>query len=899
MSDSSATLWELAIAKCCEEPVHSPGSIQSFGALVVTDLALETITHVSANLAEMLGIASQAPLPELDEQNIVDGIQNHNNDQNWDFDGTSVLGQSLDTVLSHKLIHDLANVCGLPWIDTQVERMGVYELNERSFNVCVHVQGNRTLIELEPLLPTVERSHTLITQLKLLLKDNPDSQTMLSDYLEKLRYATEFDRIMVYRFLHDGAGEVIAEARAEDMASFLNLRFPASDIPESTREILQKTPLRIIPDLSAPLVPLFAWDETEAPLDLSFTSIRGASLIHTQEYLPNMGIASSMTLAIIIEGKLWGLFAFHYRQPKLLSPEFRSIIELSGLLISLYLQQKLTEEDLNYQRYAGRVLNELFSQQIKTENDWQTLLRQSLPQLCKLISANGLAFITDRQVLSKYGDLPENSVILKLIEQTQVELDGDILSIDSLSRLTKLEEITEQDWIPSAGALFVPIETNNGYYLVFFRNETISEVNWAGNPDEQEIFQGKNLTGAQLCPRRSFESYKKEVLGYCCSWSRQDLLVAKELHTALGPQGFVHERQGLLIAELKHRVKNILALILSVARQTGRSSRSIAQYIQVLENRISALATAHELVTRQELLWPKLHDLLILELRPYLSAESISSRVTFSGVNVTVNSSFVPTFVLVLHEMVSNAVKYGALSVPDGQLRISWFKDRNGLMLLWRESDGPTVYPPDTESRGFGCELIQRAIPYEFGGEGNLLFAPSGVEANFWLPDQLVKWDIEESSSSSSLQLAPSQLERQFSASPQSVIEAEKGTVLLVEDNMLIAIEMENLLKKFGFTKIDSAPTVDRAMKLLSYDRNPYQVCLLDINLKTKMSFSIAYHLSKTQIPFAFVSGYDSKRILPEDLKHIPLLKKPINFDKLSTILQTLLDLPRKDIYYS
>ena len=442
MDGSSATQWDLAIAKCCQEPVHTPGTIQPFGALVVTDLALESITHVSANLAQMIGLVSRSTSPEFDPQADVDGENDRHDGKTWDWDGTSVLGRALDTVLPGELIHDLANVCGLPWIDTQRERMGIYEINGRALNVSVHVRGNRTLIELEPLQPTVARSQTLVTRLKLLLQGNQDSQTVLTLCAEKLRHATGFDRVMVYQFIHDGAGEVIAEARDDDMESYLNLRFPATDIPDLTRQILLRTALRPIPDLSAPLVPLLAWDETEALLDLSLTCIRGASLVHTQEYLPNMGIASSMALAITIEGELWGLLAFHHRQPKLLSPEFRSTIELCGLLISLYLQQKLTEEDFNDRKRAAKLLIHMFGQQIRTDNDWRTLVIQSLSQLCDLISANGLAFANDRQVLSTYGDVPDRSALLQLIAETKTRGNGDILTVDSLSQLARSEETT-------------------------------------------------------------------------------------------------------------------------------------------------------------------------------------------------------------------------------------------------------------------------------------------------------------------------------------------------------------------------------------------------------------------------------------------------------------------------
>ncbi|MEM9213819.1 MAG: HWE histidine kinase domain-containing protein [Cyanobacteria bacterium P01_F01_bin.150] len=907
MSDALNELWDSAIAKCCQEPIHTPGTIQSFGALIVTDLALDIITHVSANLTQMLGIdMSSQTLDDTEadksvEQSAIDEGKASIHSQHWG-STEEILGRSLNTVLPPELTHELANVCGLPWISTQREQIGVYGINGQSFHICVHVQGNRTLIEIEPLQDTVERSQTLVSRIKALLQSDRDMQMVLTHCAEELRNATGFDRIMVYQFLEDGAGEVIAEARSNEIESFLHLRFPATDIPDSARQIFRKIAVRPIPDLNTPLVPLIAWNKTEAPLDLSRVSLRGATVVHTQEYLPNMGIASSMALAITIEGKLWGLFAFHHRQPKLLSPQFRSVVELSGLLISLYIQQKLTEADFRCQQDASRLLSQMFAQQVKADGDWQALIVNAMPQICDLLSSNGLAFIMNGQVLATHGDVPEPLILLTLIEQTDAQGDKYGWAIDSLPKLKHSHKIPNVDWQRIAGALFLPIEFNGSHYLVFFRNERICEVIWAGNPNEQQLVQRKNITGVQMRPQRSFNAYKQLVSGYCRPWSRQDRALVQELGNALENQVFSQERQSLLIAELKHRVKNILALINSVAHQTRRSSQSIDQYVQVLERRISSLAMAHELVTRRELSWPRLQDLFELELHPYLRSEwedakdgagnsnCSSIQVNLTGPEVVLNSSFVPTFILVIHELVSNAVKYGALSVPEGQLTIQWFKDRGGLTLLWREANGPRVAPPDMDRRGFGSELIKRAIPYEFDGEANLCFAPSGLEVNFWLPQKLVRWELRNLSSTDAAQSKLDKPEDQGNVvSSQTLANVDQGEVLLVEDNMLIAIEMETLLRKFGFSTVDSVPTVDRAMKLLHRDKKTYRFCLLDINLKTETSFAIAYHLIQTKTRLAFVSGYSSKHSIPDDLRDISLLKKPVDFSKLVAMLQTVL----------
>jgi len=213
---TSKSLWDRAIAQCCQEPVHILGHIQPFGALLATDESLEQITHVSANLALMLGLTE-------DEGDV-----------------TSFLGQDLHSLLSEELIHDLRGACGLPWIFTQRERVGIYNVRGKDFEVSVHSNGDRTLIELEPLSVVLERPTTLVSRIKSLLQSLHNSEMLLAAITKELRNATGFDRVIAYKFLQDGSGEVVAEARSNDLESFLGLRFPATDIPNLSRSAFQE-----------------------------------------------------------------------------------------------------------------------------------------------------------------------------------------------------------------------------------------------------------------------------------------------------------------------------------------------------------------------------------------------------------------------------------------------------------------------------------------------------------------------------------------------------------------------------------------------------------------------------------------------------------------------------------
>ncbi|WP_299491530.1 HWE histidine kinase domain-containing protein [Acaryochloris sp. IP29b_bin.137] len=843
---------ELAISNCEREPIHIPGCIQSFGALIATDKHVELITHVSSNIGDFLGTSAQ-----------------------------EALGQSISTLLSERVIHNLRNVAGHPTIESQRERVGTYLLNHQNLDISLHRCGPHFLIEVEPVSPQDHHNQTAFAQARLLLarlQDETATAALLQMAVRDLQRLTGFDRVMAYQFLPDGAGEVVAEALLDDdLEPYLGLRYPASDIPQQVRAIALKMPIRAIADIHAPLADLIAADPNADPLDLSLTQVRAVSPIHL-EYLANMGVQASMNLAIIVRRGLWGLFAFHHKSAKLLSPDFRSTCDLFGQLFSLKFQQVLEEERFNARKRTTSAITQVIQALTNSGSFTQTV--QGLgQQLCTMLSAHGLAIIAQHEI-ETFGDVPALGLIQELVEQVQTNPSPDLVPFENLSQLnfSNPNQLNK-----TAGALCLGLSPSDQVFVIFFRNEMIYEVRWAGSP-EKDIVEGPN--GPRLRPRASFAEYRETIAGQCQPWSSLESEVALELRTGLMQlaisQGEVQQQewlrqqrqQDLLIAELNHRVKNILALIRSISRQTRHSTTSIEEYTLLLDRRIAALAYAHDLVAGHSLEWPSLHNLLTTELRPYLA--EAERQVSMTGINVGLKANFVPMFALVIHELITNSAKYGALSIPTGKVDIRWMEQDGGLAFYWRESNGPAVFPP--KRRGFGRTLIERAIPFEFEGEANIRFPASGVQVDFWLPTELILFQTGESDVPNTSSPPSPEIEESDPAS---------GRVLLVEDNMLLALEMENSLGGLGFVRVDTAPRVKLALKLLRQEE--YILGILDINLKEEKSFIVAEQLLKRQIPFLFTTGYDSKFTIPEALDHVPRLKKPINEDQLNTAIQQLL----------
>ncbi len=187
-----------------------------------------------------------------------------------------------------------------------------------------------------------------------------------------------------------------------------------------------------------------------------------------------------------------------------------------------------------------------------------------------------------------------------------------------------------------------------------------------------------------------------------------------------------HQRQ--LIAELDHRVKNILAQVSAVGSATRQGSRSIGEFLGSLDGRMQSMAAAHTLLSKNGWHSIRLDALVRNQLAPYMTGANIA----ISGPDAMLASAEIQALSRVLHELATNAAKYGALSIPGGQVSVSWDRERNGVSLVWRELGGPLV--ADEVQSSYGSDLIRELIPHELGGTVDLVFAAEGVSCRIWIP---------------------------------------------------------------------------------------------------------------------------------------------------------------------
>lgn len=876
---------QLALDNCSREPVHRPGRVQSFAGLIVFDpQSFEIIAHTT-NIAEFVGSAVRT-------------VDAPTRSKSGAEEGTSHLfGQRLGDLLDDRqLLHNLRGALGLPTIRTQRERLGSWQLGNISCDLAIHLISRLkdttaddhrpeiselAILEIERLGAGSATNAVSVVRVRAMLSEldhHRNLDTFLNSAVRTLRRFTGFDRVMCYKFLPDDAGEVVAEAAAPGLDSFLGLRYPAYDIPPQVRQLALQIPIRVIGDIRDPHSELL--NSLPEPIDMTYCYARGISPIHA-EYLANMNVRSTMNLSIIVGGKLWGLFAFHHDHPRRLPPETRAIAELFGHFFSIQLAQELEQRSLE-----GRNRAMLFRQELKTNryDSIAELLSHNWEDLVDLVQADGLAFVSSEAVV-KFGKTPSNSEAIRLISQ---QCRQEICPIDSMVAIPDIAGLDEAELNGMAGVLSLIIDEASQTQLLFFRHELVSEVRWAGMPEKRIEF-GPN--GPRLHPRASFSEYRQTVRGRSAPWTQTDLRTAAELRIAMLEAVFHDTRtarddwrkqksyQDLLIAELNHRVKNILSLVRSISRQTKDTATSLEDFLATFDRRISALVTAHELIGGSGMQWASLRQLLEMELRPFFHAQH---DVTLTGPSVALRDDITPVMALVIHELVSNTVKYGVLSSETGSLKVTWTSDASGLTINWKECQpGQTLQP---RRSGFGLKLIERALPHECGGRASLAFNGDQFEANFWLPPSVIgrARDIRS--------LPDSSKNSQTDPIPQTDVPTfhdRKLTALILEDNAVLAFEVEQSLAGLGFQSVLTSGSQLTALEMLQ--QNKIDIAILDINLGRDQSFQIADHLLVNNIPFIFVSGYDREFSIPHNLKDIPRLNKPLTASILHRTIHELL----------
>jgi len=848
------------LTNCDREPIHILGAIQPIGFLLALT-ADWLVARVSANIADFTGLTPD-----------------------------DMIGKPLSEIWPGNVVHDLRNRTAMLRGPDSVERMFSCDLlgDERCYDVAVHMSGGQVVIEAEPASGEHGDASGMVRSMITRLDQCGDMTAFFKEGARQVRALIGFDRVMVYRFAPDQSGEVVAEAVRAGIGKFMGLRYPASDIPVQARELYLRNLLRVITDVNAVPVPIMPQrDETGTPLDLSLSVLRSVSPIHI-EYLKNMGVEASMSISIIVEGRLWGLFACHHYAPRCPTFERRSVSELFAQMFAMRLESRERQLTVEFERRARDISDQLLGAVASDETllkdpDWLgDILTHAIP-------ADGVAvWIAGNSAFS--GVTPPLEDFRRIVRALNGTAAGKVYATDHIAGIVPGAEAYASE---AAGMLAIPISRSPRDYVVLFRSELVRSVRWGGDP-HKPVHYGPN--GPRLSPRESFAEWKELVQGRSQPFTPSEVRVAETLRATLievvlrladeasAERQQSSARQELLIAELNHRVRNILGVIRGLIRQSQPSDEAVKEFVKVIDGRVHALARAHNQITDDHWGPAPMQALIDAETAAFVDEQD---RVVSHGEPILLNPQAFSTMALVLHELVTNSTKYGSLSVPEGKVTLDWKRNDSGdLILCWRESGGPLVRKPTR--KGFGTTIIHRSVPYDLGGSAKVEYLGAGVEATFRIPARHV-------SEPKVLATPAIKFERPSPGHPQTPPPRMLAgyDVLVVEDSLIIALDAEDIVGRLGADTISTAATVDAALELIEAARP--SVAMLDINLGDRNSLPIADRLLELDIPFVFATGYGEQAQLPVEHRNRIVVQKPYTLENIARAMAELLRIGMAD----
>lgn len=842
------------LTSCDREPIHIPGSILPHGAMLVLDPATLEVMQAAGDTIGLLGW----PLEQFLGQPVTvlfrpDQIAN-----------LRVLAEKFTLANPRHLLDPLLRV-----------------VPDRALDASIHRSGGSLVLEFEAADLSDRFAADPLAGVQEMIRgfDAPGSlQSLCQIAAERVRGVAKYDRVLVYRFMQDGSGWVIAESREPHLEPFLDLHYPAADIPQQARALYLQNGLRLITQVDYDAAPLMPADHprTGLPLDMSQAILRDVSPIH-REYLRNMGIGASMSISIICDGKLWGLIACHHYSPRILPRHLRAVCELFGSMFSLKLEGREKGEEFD-ERLASRMVLQNLMLNLASADDYAVGLTQQSPNLLDYIpggsvstdgSRPGGVAVSVKGQLTFLGITPNQAQIEDLV----MWLNTQVAQADGLFSTDRLGEI----WPAAAafadvasGVLVISVSQESSDFIIWFRPELVGTSRWAGEPKK---LVSSEPDGDRLSPRKSFEVWKETLRGRCLAWSQADQeaafdlrvsllhVVLRRINVAAGERRRAAERDQLLMAELDHRVKNTIANIQALVVQTSRSASTLTGFVEGLDGRIQSMAKAHSLLSQSRWEGVSIDKLLQEELASYGNE---NSGVVLSGTDVLLTPKSALSLSLAIHELATNAAKFGALSRPGGRVGVSWGLAVDGsIELSWTETGGPLVEPPT--HRGFGSTLIERALAMETGGRASLNYLRTGVICEIFLPPSSISQ--VDAGNRISGDGVPVIVETAAQAGQESF------RILVVEDSFLLLMALEVMFDDLGWKVVGIASRKSEALALAA--SGSFDAALLDVNLDGEMSWDVAVLLKERGIPFVFSTGYDISNALPQQLVGSSIIGKP------------------------
>ena len=705
----------LDLRACDREPIHVPEAIQPHGVLLVLDRGSLRIERMAGDPGAVLGVGAGPG----------DGL-----DVLLDAGGVAAIRRAADAGDDAAYLGALTSSAGV------------------ALEASVQPAGGPLVVELTPAeqdAPTAAEALSALEEATRAFQAAGDLVELCGAAAEHFRRLTGFDRVMIYRFLEDGAGRVIAEAKADGIPGFLHHHFPASDVPVQARALYVRNPIRAIVDVQytpAPLLP-----RGQAPLDMSACDLRSVSPVHLQ-YLRNMEVGASMSVSLVRDAALWGLVAMHHGTAMAVPRHVRSGCTLLSQVLARQIAA-LEEAETLRQRLRLRAAEDDLVRAVGRAPSTDAGLEQRIEQVLATIPADGAVFCRGEKVVGA-GKRPTDEQVAKLVRWICETTDDTFLS----DRLPTAWPGGAAMQALGSGVAALVLSREERSALVWFRAEQVEVLTWAGDPHKAE----DGDPAAALTPRRSFADWSETVRARSRPWTRaeaeaverlRDALcevqraeqlrtLNRDLRESLADREALLTQKGVLLQEVNHRVKNSLQLVSSMLSLQLRETTDEAARAQLEEarRRLSAVGLVHRRLYQSDRVesidlgryLEELRDELVLSL-----GETWAPHMVVRAPAIPIETDRAVTLGLVITELVTNAVKYA-------------YGGRPGPVTMEVAADGPQLRIVITDQgvgrgrtggrEGFGTRLLG-GLTRQLKGEIAYTDAEPGTRATLTLPREI------------------------------------------------------------------------------------------------------------------------------------------------------------------
>jgi light-regulated signal transduction histidine kinase (bacteriophytochrome) len=546
MTDSAIDLLPpgtpVDLSNCEREPIHVPGSIQPRGVLLAISDPGHVVEQASENLEQLTGV----PWHEALGRPLADVL-------GADAAGAVIRSASAFGDLRERNPVEVTLDVGGESVPVDALLHRAIGEGERPRGLAGATGGTPSavlVVELEPARgPRPFSFPNTYQAVRGTIADLNRASTLQELYditAQAVRSLTGFDRVMVYRYDADYNGEVVAEAKVDELNSFLGLHYPASDIPAQARALYEKNWVRLISDVGYVPSPIRPTDHPVSgqPLDLTFSTLRSVSPIHV-EYLENMGVGASMSISLLRDDKLWGLIAcHHYSGPHAPPYATRAAAEFLGSTLSLRLVDRAEEDEVQRARQVRSTLARLTA----AARDEDRVLAEAMlgaPDLLDLVPGDGVVVRLQGRTGGSGAALPLE--VADAVAAWAAARGEDVVATDSLHRdLPALDVSAEQ----VSGALVLPLP--EGQYVLWFRGEAVQHIDWGGDPHNKALAEREG-DEIRLSPRKSFERWRETVRHRSEQWTAAQVAEAGELRTQVLEALYARSRSVLRAAETLQR----------------------------------------------------------------------------------------------------------------------------------------------------------------------------------------------------------------------------------------------------------------------------------------------------------------------------------------------------------